>query len=140
MPAHRPLVDVEALLVAHLDDDVALSALVADNDVASELPSDFPPEGRPFVQVFRASATTVDPETGHIERVVVQVNGYGATKANAWDVIAETYRSILEATGTHAAGVVTATVRLTGPTWSPDPITDAARYTSSFAVTVHPTT
>lgn len=138
MPTIRPLVDVEALVIAHLGVDAELAALTV--DVASETPAGFPSDGAPFVQAFRATATTVDPGTGHLERAVLQVNAYGASKAGAWDVMAETYRALLEApSAAHAGAVVTDVLRLSGPTWSPDPLTDAPRYTSSFAVTVHPT-
>lgn len=137
MPTIRPLVDVEAVVIAHLAADPALLALAV--DVASETPAGFPPAGAPFVQAFRATATSVDPATGHVERAVLQVNAYGASKAGAWDVIAQAYRALLEApAGVHPGAVVTEVVRLSGPTWSPDPVTDAPRYTSSFAVTVHP--
>lgn len=138
MPKIRPLVDVEALTIAYLEADAAVAALVAAGDVAAELPGAFPPAGRKFVQAFRASAT--DTANGHLERVVLQVNAYGSTKVEAFDVIAKTYRALLEMPDAgHDAAVVTDTRRLTGPTWSPDPVTDAPRYTSSFAVTVHPT-
>lgn len=137
MPPVRKLVDVELVVVEHLNADATLDALV--DGVATELPRGFPKTGRPRVQVFRASSTEVDAETGHIERAVLQVNGYGSSKGEAWDVIAETLRSLREApTADHDGAVVTAVERLTGPSWSPDPTTNAPRYTASVAVTVHP--
>jgi len=139
MPTIRPLVDVEALLVAWLSADAGVLALAAATDVSPELPAGFPSSGRPFVQAFRASATTVDDATGHLERAVVQVNVYGSSRENAWDLAAQTYRAVLEApSAAHPAGVVTNALRISGPSWSPDPITDAPRYTLSFALTVHP--
>ena len=140
MPTIRPLVDVEALLVAWLSADAAVLALLAaPTDVSPELPAGFPSAGAAFVQTFRASATTVDTGTGHLERAVVQVNVYGSSREEAWDLAAQTYRAVLEAPGgDHAGAVVTNAVRITGPSWSPDPVTDAPRYALSFALTVHP--
>lgn len=136
MPSVRPLVDVEALVVAALTVDAELGALAA--GVASELPAGFPSSGRSFVQLFRATATSVDPATGHVERAVLQTSFYGSSKGAAWDVTAAAYAALLELVGSHPLGVVTDVVRLSGPSWSPDPMTDAPRYTASFAVTVHP--
>ena len=144
MPEEREPVDVEALVIDHLEQDAGLGALVGGTgnaaSVATELPAGFPAEGRAFVQVFRVSATEVDPETGHIERAIVQANSYGASKVEAWDVHAQTHRAMRAArSSTHALGVVTAVERVSGPTWSPDPRTAAPRYTAAYAVTVHPT-
>lgn len=143
MPTARPLVDVEALLVAYLGSDPSLSAeldgSVDDPRVATEVPADFPAAGAKFLQLFRATATTADPGTGHVERAVVQVNGYGSTGVEAFAVIAAAYRALLDAPAAdHLLGVVTAVERIYGPTASPDPANDAPRYTSAFAVTVHP--
>jgi len=138
MPEARKLVDVEALLVAYLATDGPLGALV-DDAIGTELPRAFPSTGAPRVQAFRASGTTVDPATGHLDRALVQVNAYGSSKAEAWDVFAETYRALLAARAAeHEGAVVTDVERVSGPTWSPDPQTDAPRYVGSFAVTVHP--
>lgn len=138
MPEERDLVDVEAVVVAHLGADVGLEALVGDA-IGTELPRGFPPAGAPRVQAFRSSGTTVDPATGYLDRAIVQVNGYGSSKAEAWDVMAGTNRALLAARhAAHAGVVVTDVERVSGPSWSPDPKTDAPRYIASFAVTVHP--
>lgn len=130
------LVDVEAILVAHAAADVDLDALV-DGAVSTELPADFPAEGDERVQLFRVSST--DQANGYIERAVVQVNAYGSTRALAFDVARAALRALRRAEGVaFADGIVTAVDRLTGPSWSPDPITSAPRFTLSLAVTVHP--
>jgi hypothetical protein len=133
-----PLVDVEALCIAHLRADAGVAATLADPDgVATSLRRDFPPAGEGFIQLFRATAT--DAATGYLERAVIQVNSYGATSVEAFAVAAQAYRSLLEAaSSSHASAVITNVARITGPTWSPDPTTDAPRYTASYAVTVHP--
>lgn len=143
MPEERAPVDVEALAIAHLEQDAGLGALVGGTGnaarVATELSPGFPAEGLALLQVFRVSSTQVDAETAHIERAVVQANAYGSTKAEAWDVHAQAHRAFLTARrSVHALGVVTAVERVSGPTWSPDPRTAAPRYTASYAVTVHP--
>lgn len=144
MPESRALVDAEAVIIAHLSQDAGLlvvldSPAVGEEPIASELDETFPEAGEKFVQVFRATATSIDPETGFLERVVLQVNSYGSSKGEAWDVIAETARALIDArTADHDGCAVTAVERLTGPSWSRDPSTAAPRYTSSWAVTVHP--
>lgn len=144
MAAERDLVDVEALLVAHLEQDAALGALVGGTGdaarVSTELPASFPPAGEARVQVFRVSSTELDPETGYLERAVVQAHAYGATKGEAWDVMAKTVRALRTArAAAHTGAVVTSVERVTGPAWNRDPSTGAPRYSASFAVTVHPT-
>ena len=144
MPESRALADAEAVIIAHLAQDAGLlvvlgSPAVGEEPIGAELDETFPEAGEKFVQVFRATSTSVDPETGFIERCVLQVNSYGASKGEAWDVIAETTRALIDArTASHQGCVVTAVERLTGPSWSRDPSTNAPRYTSSWAVTVHP--
>lgn len=143
MPEERAPVDVEALAIAHLETDDDLGALVGGPGdaarISSKLPPDFPSAGLALVQVFRVSATEVDPETGHLERAVVQTNAYGSSKGEAWDVYAQTHRALRAARRVdHALGVVTGVERVSGPTWSPDPRTSAPRYTAAYAVTVHP--
>ena len=135
------LVDVEALLIAYLEQDATFAPLVGGLGNAARVATDAPSGPTPAaqLQLFRASGTTVDLGTGHVERAIVQTNAYGPTKPAAWDVIADAYRALLAAARTtHTLGVVTAVERLTGPTDSPDPISGAPRYTASFAVTVHP--
>lgn len=141
MPTVPSLVDVEALAIADLEQDADLGALVGGTGNAARIATDAPSTQRPpgALQVFRATGTTVDPATGHVERTVLQVNAYAPTKGAAWDVIAAAYRALLSMPSRdHALGVVTAVERVTGPTESPDPVSGAPRYTSSFAVTVHP--
>lgn len=136
MPLVPDLADVEAVLVAHVAADADVVALGADS--ATDLPVDFPSSGAPFAQVFRVGGT--DVASGHVDRALVQVNAYGSSRGEAFDVARACARALVRAETTSFAGaVVTAVLRLSGPAWSPDPITNAPRYTTSFAVTVHPT-
>lgn len=141
MPQTPALVNVEALVVADLEQYAELGALVGgtgnDARVATNAPSAAAPPGA--VQIFRASGASADPGTESIERTLLQVNAYGPTKSIAWSVMAATFRGVVSSPyREHALGVVTAAVRITGPTDSPDPISGAPRYTASFAITVHP--
>ena len=141
MPEIASLVDVEALLIAYLEQEATFAPVVGGLGDAARVATDAPsgPAQAKQLQLFRASGTTVDAGTGHIERALIQANAYGATKGDAWDVFAAAYRALLAATRVaHALGVVTAVERVTGPTDSPDPLSSAPRYTGSFAVTVHP--
>lgn len=137
MPEFPTLVDVEAVLLAFVAADAGVTAL--DAEVAAEVPASFPSSGAPFVQLFRVGGT--DAGSGHLDRAVVQVNGYGSSRPEAFDVLRAAFGALLRATTAALDdAVVSDVLRLSGPTWSPDPITDAPRYTLSAAVTVHPTT
>jgi hypothetical protein len=136
LPEISELVDVEALLVAHLSSDAGVTAIAGDR-VSTELPADFEPEAR--IQLFRVGGAPLDQETQHVDRAVVQLNVYGASKAEAFDTARAALRALLLARSTpHELGAVTHVERLTGPTWSPDPTTDAPRYLVTMAITVHP--
>lgn len=142
MPEARLVVDVERLVRAHLvlDEDLLAelgASSAADAAVMTELDDTYDPTSSKVVQFFRASST--NRAGGHIERPVVQVNGHGPTKAAAWAlwVMADLAMRRLPA-GAHVGAVVTDVERLTGPEWDPDPPTDGPRYTSSYALTVHP--
>lgn len=136
MAEFADLVDVEAVLLAFVAVDADVVALGA--GVSAELPSDFPGDGEAFAQVFRVGGN--DVANGYVDRSLVQVNGYGSTRPEAFDVTRAAVRALMRATtATHSGAVVSDVLRLSGPTWSPDPITDAPRYVVSLAVTVHPT-
>lgn len=144
MPALRDLVDVEAVLVTHLSNDVTLAGHVGGPGtaakVSTELPKTFPTAGEKRVQLNRATSSQIDPDTNHLERAVIDFKAFGASKAQAWDVVAALWSAVQRArTTAHTGAVVTRLERLTGPSWSPDPSTNAPRYTLSVAVTVHPT-
>lgn len=138
MPELRFLPDVESLLVVYLKADVGVSALVATR-ISTELPASFQAQGR--VQLFRTGGVPDDDDIpGHLDRPSIQVNAFGATKAGAWDVAAETIRALLQApTATHTRAVITKATRVLGPTWSPDPETDVPRYLLGFTFAVHAT-
>lgn len=136
MPEITELVDVEALLVAHLSSDAGVTA-IADDRVSTELPAGFEPEAR--IQLFRVGGAPTEAVTHHIDRAVVQLNIYGSTKAEAFDTARAALSGLLRArSAAHPLGSVTHIERLTGPTWSPDPATDAPRYLLTVAITVHP--
>lgn len=142
MPDSRMLVDVEALLVSHLLLDVDLGALVggpgAGGRISTELPPEFADEDR--VKVSRISGTEDDGEAGYLDRAIVQLDAYGATKEAAFAVVRQVFRATRAArSSVHAGAVVTAVERVSGPSWSPDPDTARPRYLLTVALTVHPT-
>lgn len=141
MPEIPALVDVEALLISHFHADGILDGLLGDDHVSTQVPADFDhrEDGARWLQVFRVSGSQADPETGWLDRALVQLHGYGDTEAGAFDVIAQAHRSLYAARDVgHARGVVTAIERVTGPTNNPDPTSGAPRYSATYRITVHP--
>lgn len=141
MPETRNLVDVEKLFVAYLENDAGLGPLVGGAGdsarVSTELPRGFAGEAR--VRLLRVGGTELD-QIGHLDRALVQIEGYGPTKAAAFAVAAEALRAVKQAPGAeHAGAVVTLVERVSGPSWSPDPPTGHPRYLTTVAATVHPT-
>jgi hypothetical protein len=137
--AAAALLDVEAFLVARLKADAgALHALVGDR-ISTELPKSFPGHGEKRLQLFRVGGVP-DPGDGpgHLDRPSVQLNAYGTTKAEAFDVAQAALGVVLELEGTAADGiVVTRAFRNLGPTWSPDPAAGAPRYLLGVILNVH---
>lgn len=139
MPDLRPIVDAEQLLIDHLLADADVAALV-DTNVSAELPEDFGPQAR--IQLFRIGGIPNPGDVpGHLDQPSLQLNIFGATKAEAFDVAAQAIRATLAApAATHAGAVVTGARRVLGPTWSPDPGTNppVARYIVGVVLSVHP--
>lgn len=144
MPEHRPPANVEAALVAYLASNVALrTALGASSTaprISTQLPPDFPETGAKWLHVFLVSGTVVDGGTQHVRRPLVQVNAHGATPLEAWAVYAAADAALAAApAATYTGAVISAADLVTGPSASPDPITSAPRYTSAWAIVIHPT-
>lgn len=135
MPELHPPVDGEALVVAHLKADPALDALGVADRISTRLPPDFTAQKR--IQIERVGGLPVDPETARVERIRIQVKGFGATKEEAYDVAAAAFVSLRKAAKTHALGVVTAVRQDLALQWSPDPETDAPRYLFGVVLYCH---
>lgn len=137
MPETMPLVDVEALIVAHLRDDADLVALMGgDDNIGTEQRALLP---LPFLEIRRIGGSLVTPETAHIERARLHVATWAESKPAAWDLAARTVVALLRAPeAPHALGVVTAADMELTPYWSPDPEDDTPRYLATCALTVHP--
>jgi hypothetical protein len=129
-----PLIDGEALAVAHLKADATLDALVG-NRVSTELPAGFLAEGR--LQVEGEHGLPVDADTSHLQRVRIQVKAFGETKEEAFDVAALAYASLRGAVGSHALAIVTRVTQYIGLRWSPDPETDIPRYLFGLVLYCH---
>lgn len=136
MPDLRDLVDVEKLLVAVLRADAAVGALVAAR-VSTELPSSFGLEER--LRLVRVGGTSLDGDSAYLDRALVDLHAFGASKRTAFVVARTSLSALSRAVGTHPGAVVSRVERVSGPAWSPDPETDVPRYLTTVAVTVHPT-
>lgn len=135
MTDFRPLPDVEALTIGYLLADVDVTAL-ADDRIEPELPVSFPDGAR--VRILRVGGAPVDAGTERLDRPLLQIETYGTTKAEAWDLTAVVLMALQRmADAAHAGAVVTACDRVTGPRWAPDPSTDTPRYLTDVAVYVH---
>jgi hypothetical protein len=142
VPSVRPPLDLETVLVAELEQDAELGALVGGPGnaarISTELPSTFT-AGEARVRLERVGGGPVGwPD--HLDRALVNFHVYGPTSEEAWSVAAELVRAVFELEGrTVAGGVLTAVERLLGPAWLPDPDADnAPRYLVQYALTGHP--
>jgi hypothetical protein len=137
MPETVKLVDSEALVVAHLNTDNELTALVGDN-IGTVLPPDLP---LPDCQLFKLAGTIASsaPETVHFEHVRINFAAWAATKPEAYDVAATIIRAFLTLPDVpHALGTVTAADLELAPYWSPDPEDETPRYLFTLSAHVHP--
>lgn len=129
------LPDVEAFAVGHLLEDSMVSALT-DDRVGVDLPASFPDGQR--VRLMRVGGTPVDAETEHLDRALVQVETFGSSKTEAFDltlVVLDSLKAMPAALFDGA--VVTLVSRVTGPRWSPDPPTATPRYITDVVLYAH---
>lgn len=129
------LVDLEALVVSHCLDDAAITTIAGD-DVRTELPPGWVP---PALQITRQPGTMVDAHTSRLERGVIQVQAWGETKEQAFD-LANAAAVALKALAdvSHYYGVVTEAYWQQTPWWNPDDEADTPRYTGLLVVFAHP--
>lgn len=133
------LLDIEAFLVARLKADTGALDTLVGQKIATDLPPSFPAHGEARLQLFRIGGPP-DPGDGpgHLDRPSVQLNAYGASREQAFDVAKAALAAVLALEGTTADGVVvTRAFRNLGPTWSPDPPTGAARFLLGVVLHVH---
>lgn len=136
MTASRPIPDVEKLVVAALLEDPDLASVVG-TKVSTELPEAFPDGQR--VRLWRVGGTPADASPEWIDRPLLQVEGYGATKEEAFETISEAIEALHRLAGAALPGaVVTRVQRVTGPAWSNDPTTDTPRYLLGVVLYLHP--
>lgn len=134
MASIREVVDVEALLVAELGQDAAITALAADR-VSTELPRDLP---LPYLQLSRLPGSIVDDASMRVERARVQLSSWADNRGDALDLARAALRAIAElAGGSFEQGTVTGVDAELTPYWSPDPDTDTPRYLLTVALYVH---
>lgn len=135
MPERRSLPDIEGLVLDALLADPNLVPIFGDR-ISTELPDTFPDGQR--LRFWRASGTPADEEPEHIDRPLLQVEGYGETKEEAFASITAGLDALFELPATALPGaVVTRVQRVTGPSWSPDPTTNTPRYLLGVVLYVH---
>jgi len=127
--------DFEAVVVSILNDSATIEAIAGPNCASTELPPD---AQLPRIRVTLAGGS---PQVrGWLHSVRVLIEAWGASKMEAFDLIAEAC-SVLENTTEGALfeeGVVTSLTQESGLSWSPDPATNTARYLVGFVGHIHP--
>lgn len=123
-------VDVEAALIAWLTARLPGAVVRAelDNNLTNELPT---------VQVERAAG---DDDGFRLDRALVDVNVYGATRSDAW-ALSATVRGLLlaELRGSASAGAVFGRVAtVSAPSWRPYQNTSLRRLGAMYEIYSHP--
>lgn len=140
MSGIRELVDVEALLVAYLNEAPSVVTVAGEDSVGTDLPPELDEE-LPYLQLWRLPGSTVTDETQHLERARIQFAAWAGRedRGTALDLARAACKELGEATGKHEGfGNVTAVDLEVTPYWSPDPETDSPRYLFTAAVYVTP--
>jgi hypothetical protein len=130
----KPIIDIEAALVAFLKNDPDLEELHGGR-VSTEVPAD---AEFPRIRITRTGGLT--SVEGWLDRPRVTVEAWAKTKAEAWELASMTL-AVLQArlpASPIPAGVITDVRPDIGIAWTPDPTTDLARYTFAVAMTTHP--
>lgn len=126
------LPDIEALAIWHLD-----AAAILTGGVHGDFPTS---PTYPLATVVRIGGPPTEPRW--LDRATLQLDVWGATKAEARDTAATAIASLLDMTGLVStgtvSGVVTAVGVMQGLRWFPDDITEQPRYSCTVTVTAHP--
>jgi hypothetical protein len=142
MPDLRPPVDLETVLVGELEQDPDLAPLVGGLGdaarISTRLPSSFTAENRLKLERGGGGARGW-PD--YLDRAIVTFHAYGVDDGGAMSVAGWLIVAMGRIEGRAVAGgVITATERILGPVWQPDPdANEAPRYLVQYAVTAHPT-
>lgn len=128
----RLLPDAERLTSAYLRAHPDLIALIGDR-VFTALPGN---PIYPLVALTRIGGVPVVEM--HLDVARLQIDAWADTKGSARVVAATVQAAMHEMPGIHDLGVVTAVEDDLGLTWSPDPLTNKARYVAGYAVFSHP--
>lgn len=138
-----PPLDLETVLVGELEQAAALNVRLGApgnaRPIGTRLPVGYTGKAGPAVKLERAGGGPVGwPD--HIDRAIVTIHAYEPDDAAAFALAAALVVALAALEGTVVdGGVITATERLLGPSWLPDPDLDnAPRYLLQYAVTGHP--
>lgn len=130
--------NVEKILVAHLLDDAALTAVLGGaNRVSTELPAN---ADLPRIRLTLGGGRVVIRTWLYAVRVTVEA--WADSKDVAWDAITTAVASLEQNLdgALVEGGVIAALDQEGGILWSPDTETRKARYLTSVVVTIHPET
>jgi hypothetical protein len=131
-------VDDEQLVVEFLLGQADIAAIVADA-VATDLPAGW---SAPRIRVNRLGG--IGDRPGWLDHPRIQIECFGATKAQAKDLVLATRAAVTQQlVGVHDLGVVTSVDEYLGPQWLPDVVGDqrtpaTPRYLFSVQLTTHP--
>jgi hypothetical protein len=127
--------DVERAVVGFLLDDAALTAVIGENKVSTELP---PAAVFPRVRVTMTGGRVVVQRWLYAQRITIE--GWADTKQDAYEATVTALDSLQEGlvTAQVAEGVVTSCDLDTGLLWAPDPETRKPRYLGSVTIHIHP--
>lgn len=127
--------DVEALIVETLLASEAVTEIVGETGVSTDLP---PEAELPRVRVaLSGGSLTV---RGWLHAVKINLEAWSQTKEEAFDLINACAVTLteLEDGAQVEQGVVTGVSQETGLAWSPDPVTKTPRYILGFVINIHP--
>lgn len=127
--------DVEAAVVAFLLDQEAVTDLVGENGVSTEIP---PGAALPRIRVTLGSGRLPVPGWLYAPRITVEA--WADAKGDAFALLATALHALETdlVTAQVEQGVVTSCDMDSGILWAPDPASETPRYLGSVVITIHP--
>lgn len=126
------MIDAELIVTTALLADAGVTTIV-ERRVGTELPAR---PVFPAVRLTRIGGTAIDPESDHVEAALLQLDAFGETKAQAFDLVNACRVALRAVTGVQPAGVVS-TIRFGSVAWVPDDNFTPARSRYALDLTVY---
>jgi hypothetical protein len=127
--------DIEQSVVRILSESSLVINIAGVDAVSTELPPD---ANLPRVRITLSGGTPA--VTGWLQAPRINIEAWADNKEEAFDLInacAVTLTSLQDGTQV-TEGVITSVRQETGLSWSPDPVTNKARYLLGFVIHIHP--